>query len=356
MTVQGSLNSTPNTTFRIEFFSSATCDALGNGEGRDFLGATDVTTSASGTVNFSATPTLGTLVTATATDPAGNTSEFSNCRFVIEGPADASIAIAESADPVVVGTPFTYTLTMQNAGPNVARAVRVVDTLPAGVVATSAQSTRGTCTIGTSQVTCNLGNVPLGQNAIITLTVIASTAGLITNSAAVDIAQVDQTATNDTDSEQTLVQATAACGAPTVSGPTLYPAGLAGFLVTAGDVNKDGAADLIASTGNSSTVNLMLSNGAGGFPTSTPVTVAADANSGAFRVAIVDVNHDTRTRPRGGEPGDPHHHGRARKRRGRVHALPLRAHLLRTRRAGSTRPISTKTGTSICWCSSRRTS
>ncbi len=36
--VQGTLNSTPNTTFRIEFFGNTACDASGNGEGATFLG------------------------------------------------------------------------------------------------------------------------------------------------------------------------------------------------------------------------------------------------------------------------------------------------------------------------------
>ena len=46
--VQGTLNSIPNTTFRIEFFGNTTCDASGNGEGTTFLGATSVTTDSTG--------------------------------------------------------------------------------------------------------------------------------------------------------------------------------------------------------------------------------------------------------------------------------------------------------------------
>lgn len=85
-TVAGTLNSTPNTTFRLEFFSNTACDASGNGEGRIFLGSIDVTTDANGTVSFNSTlsvaTTSGSFVTATATDPGGNTSEFSACRTV----------------------------------------------------------------------------------------------------------------------------------------------------------------------------------------------------------------------------------------------------------------------------------
>jgi titin len=79
-TVSGSLSSAANTTFRIEFFASATGDASGNGEGQNFIGAISVTTNGSGDATFApALPALvlaGQKITATATDPAGNTSEF----------------------------------------------------------------------------------------------------------------------------------------------------------------------------------------------------------------------------------------------------------------------------------------
>jgi CSLREA domain-containing protein len=88
--VSGSLNSMPATTFSVEFFASTGCDTSGFGEGEVFLGATDITTSGAGSGSFSsvALPTVpvGRWLTATATDPNGNTSEFSQCRQVA-GPA-----------------------------------------------------------------------------------------------------------------------------------------------------------------------------------------------------------------------------------------------------------------------------
>ena len=81
--VIGSLTSDSNTTFRVEFFANPS--GLG-GQGKTFLGATNVTTGNGGTVNFSAglasTVPAGQLVTATATDPAGNTSQFSSSTTV----------------------------------------------------------------------------------------------------------------------------------------------------------------------------------------------------------------------------------------------------------------------------------
>jgi CSLREA domain-containing protein len=84
--VSGTLNSTASTTFRVEFFSNATCDPGGNGEGAQLLGAADVSTDANGDAAFNASlpnVAVGQVITATATDPAGNTSEFSACRAVV---------------------------------------------------------------------------------------------------------------------------------------------------------------------------------------------------------------------------------------------------------------------------------
>jgi photosystem II stability/assembly factor-like uncharacterized protein len=82
-TIQGTLNSTPNTTFRIDFYSNGACDPSGNGEGAQVMGNANVTTAADGNVaintNLALALASGRTVTATATDPNGNTSEFSPC-------------------------------------------------------------------------------------------------------------------------------------------------------------------------------------------------------------------------------------------------------------------------------------
>ena len=80
-TIQGSLNSLPNTTFDIDFYSSAAVDPSGNGEGAQFFGTAPVTTNGNGNatinVTFPVPLATGRVITATASDPNGNTSEFS---------------------------------------------------------------------------------------------------------------------------------------------------------------------------------------------------------------------------------------------------------------------------------------
>jgi titin len=70
----------PKTTIRIEFFASTSADPIGYSQGQTFLGAVTVTTNAAGQAAFSLTLTTrlpaGTVISATATDAAGYTSEF----------------------------------------------------------------------------------------------------------------------------------------------------------------------------------------------------------------------------------------------------------------------------------------
>jgi hypothetical protein len=90
-TVTGTLSSEPNKTYKIEFFRVAACDASGYGEGQTALGTQDVTTDANGSASFTQAvpnPTADDVITATATDPAFNTSEFSACRAVDSAPTE----------------------------------------------------------------------------------------------------------------------------------------------------------------------------------------------------------------------------------------------------------------------------
>jgi hypothetical protein len=86
--VTGTLNSAAATTFTLDFYATPSCDTQGNGEGKTYLGSTAVTTEGSCNGSFSVTlPAYASgVVTATATNPAGATSEFSSCRTVGPSP------------------------------------------------------------------------------------------------------------------------------------------------------------------------------------------------------------------------------------------------------------------------------
>jgi hypothetical protein len=79
--ISGTLNSGTGKTYRLQFFSNPSGDAVGYGQGQVFLGQTNLTLGASCSSNFTVllpgSVPGGWVVTATATDPANNTSEFS---------------------------------------------------------------------------------------------------------------------------------------------------------------------------------------------------------------------------------------------------------------------------------------
>lgn len=80
-TAGGTLQSVPNSTFRIELFANMSAAPSGYGEGQYFFGTTNVTTDANGNASFSITSSENGLAarafSVTATDSSGSTSEFS---------------------------------------------------------------------------------------------------------------------------------------------------------------------------------------------------------------------------------------------------------------------------------------
>ena len=80
-TIAGTLNSSPNLSYTLEFFASAVAEPSGFGEGQRFLGSSTVTTDDTReggfTVTLDAAVAEGASITATATDANNNTSEFS---------------------------------------------------------------------------------------------------------------------------------------------------------------------------------------------------------------------------------------------------------------------------------------
>ncbi|MCC6179481.1 MAG: hypothetical protein IT305_29580 [Chloroflexi bacterium] len=129
-TVSGTLNSTPNTTFRIESFRAQSCLAPG-GQGQTLLDSFTGTTDSSGNLTFArsglATVPVGGFVTATATNTsAGVTSEFSPCQTVVQ----PNVVVAPAAGLVTTeaGGTATFTVALTSIpGATVTIPVRVSD-------------------------------------------------------------------------------------------------------------------------------------------------------------------------------------------------------------------------------------
>jgi uncharacterized repeat protein (TIGR01451 family) len=83
---------------------------------------------------------------------------------------DLRVRKAASDLRVVVGTTFTYTLTVHNAGPDAAPADAVVtDRVPAIEEVLDVQTDRGTCTHTGNDVVCNVGTLAAGADTTVTI-------------------------------------------------------------------------------------------------------------------------------------------------------------------------------------------
>ncbi len=102
--IVGKLGSAPSTTYDLDFYSNPACSNFPREfvEGQTWLGLSAVTTDGSGNATFDVTLPVateaGARIAATATDPNGNTSEFSQ-RILF--------SISPASGPDTGGTPFT---------------------------------------------------------------------------------------------------------------------------------------------------------------------------------------------------------------------------------------------------------
>jgi hypothetical protein len=110
--LDGTLRSLAATTFTIDIFVTDACDPALNGEGRELVATVSATTGGDGLASFTTTVgrTFGTeVLTATATDPDGNTSEFSACV------TPAEFVTTTTLDPTTTSTTITSSTTTTSA-------------------------------------------------------------------------------------------------------------------------------------------------------------------------------------------------------------------------------------------------
>jgi CSLREA domain-containing protein len=98
--IQGRMHGAANRSYTVEFFANRSCDVSGHGQGEIYLATTTLATDNLGNGDFSLPLTQDLpwnyFITATATDPDGNTSEFSPCTAI--GPANNVWTRAQNLD------------------------------------------------------------------------------------------------------------------------------------------------------------------------------------------------------------------------------------------------------------------
>ncbi len=233
--VRATLNSTPNTSFRLEFFDSPAADPSGFGEGRAFLGFVPaVVTGGAGDVTFGVNVPgdfSGTFITVTVTDPNGNTSEFSNAQIVSQ--PDLTLTLDDGGVTVPPGGAIGYTLRYANVSAQFVTGVVITETLPANTRFDAAGSTPGWTDAGDRIFTFDLGTLTAGENGAVNFAVIVDDplpdgVEQITNTAAIaddgaigpDANPNDNTAADDTHIERPAPQTFDFGDAPDPTYPT----------------------------------------------------------------------------------------------------------------------------------------
>ncbi len=173
---------------------------------------------------------VGTAVDVTVTSALTTCSTTSAGAFQYQLPckpgADLSIAKTASPSPVVTGDVLTYTLSVNNNGPNTASSVVVSDPLPGGTTFVTCSSSQGSCSLQGNSVVASLGDIPSPGFASVTIEVIVTAPGnsTVTNTAVVSSATPDPSTGNNTATVITNVSPQAATPTPApTSTPTPTP-------------------------------------------------------------------------------------------------------------------------------------
>ncbi len=217
-TFGGTIDSTPNTTFRIDVYAVDECDGTGFGEGDAPALSTTATTDGDGHGDFEMGTTLFSapsgFAAATATAPDGSTSEFSNCfPRTVTVQSDVNLAGTVSANTVATEEPVRYDWLIRNDGPSDATGVTFEQTLPAGVTIGRVDRSQGSCATSGTTVSCSIGNLAAGSfggpagAASVFVNVLAGDPGTLATTATIDSTSPDPDATDDTATVNTMVAA-----------------------------------------------------------------------------------------------------------------------------------------------------
>jgi uncharacterized repeat protein (TIGR01451 family) len=190
-------------TFVSASSSQGTVTHNGSGDVTANLGS--LANGASATVTIVVTPTvnaIGTLndtATVTADQVDTNTNNSATASVTVNPPA-ADLGVTETAtpNPVTVNTELTYVFTITNNGPSGATGVTLTDPLPAGVTFVSASSSKGTTSLANGTLTADIGALANGDHATVTLIVLPTVTGSLSNTATVTGDQTDNNLSNNT--------------------------------------------------------------------------------------------------------------------------------------------------------------
>jgi uncharacterized repeat protein (TIGR01451 family) len=150
-----------------------------------------------------------------------------------QGFIDLAIGKTDSPDPLYAGEILSYQLTISNTSNLDAPGVVVTDTLPALVIADTAEPSQGECSIEDGKVLCSLGSIPKLSTASITIVVTTTMDGEINNLASVGSLGYDENMSNNVSEAATTVIPSADLAVTVQGNPeVLLPGGILVYNIT----------------------------------------------------------------------------------------------------------------------------
>lgn len=171
-----------------------------------------------------ALPITGAVSLRRVGSTANNATDFvlsapAPCANTGAGQCDTDVGVTQSGliGPVPVGKELGYVLSVANAGPALATAVTLVDTLPTGSRFVFAAADFTTCSQSAGRVSCELGALQAGQSRTAVVVLAPTLPDTLTNTATVSSLAPDSNPANNTATQETAVSCVGA-GSHTLSG------------------------------------------------------------------------------------------------------------------------------------------
>jgi len=135
----------------------------------------------------------------------GNAPAVNSGQFSVSPPNDLIVWINDSPDPVLVGGDITYSIVVTNNGPTTSTGVLLTNTLPSSLIFVSVSASQGSCTNSAGIIRCDLGTIPGGSAAEVTVIVTASMVGTVVSQATIGRNELDPSPSNNSATASTVV-------------------------------------------------------------------------------------------------------------------------------------------------------
>ena len=198
--ITGTVSGKAGAVYTIDFYASPPSTLSPAIQGKTYLGSGTYTADANGIVTFTKSfqvPVDQPFVTATTTDAAGNTSDFSNANPQPIGQADLAF-LPGNVSTGEVGRALSYTFSIVNNGPNAATGVTITQVIPAGFDFRTVMTGEGSATFANGLVTANIGTLLPGATTYLNIIGYPTNAGTLAATANVSADQLDPTVADNT--------------------------------------------------------------------------------------------------------------------------------------------------------------